>query len=67
MKTPNQLDDGLHVGLLAIALCLVVAVIADAQRPAAPVSAIASQPVPAATATAQHAAPLAPATPRQPA
>lgn len=57
MKTPNQLDDHLHVGLLAIALCLVVAVIADAQRTAPPVSAIATQPVPPAATTAHNVAP----------
>lgn len=57
MTTPNRIDDRLHIGLLTIALCLTVAVIVDAQRPAQPISAIASQPVPPATATAQTAKP----------
>lgn len=46
MTTPTRLDDRLHVGLLTIALCLTLAVIVDALRPAQPISAIASQAVP---------------------
>lgn len=36
MNTPNRIDDRLHIGLLSVALCLVLAVIVDAQRPAVP-------------------------------
>lgn len=66
MTTPNRLDDRLHVGLLTVALCLTIAVIVDAQRPAMPISARASQPVPPATATAHHAAPVERSVPGQP-